>query len=392
MSGMRKAVGRWLGTQPMLLTQALSAMNWSARAAQRMRTPRGALLALALGAVVPAAVTATVIVGASTSTFGWLLEHASILSGVAGVHALLAIARRRVEVSLRHMRSWLVAVPQSASALRIGYGVEVLGPLAAQLTGAVCITAILGLAAGAPIEGCLALVAWLAGGAAVGAAIGARWPVARSDERSADSRYVPKVRGVVSVPSFGGLSGWSVRQAVAWHRPENSRFLFIMAALSVPAGSSAWLGIAIVAFWTLASYMTTLLAAVMRVGREASIWLRATPVKFAPFAWAMIGRALIHQVVGSALVGTTLAFAGTPIGTVVQLASAWLAIVLVVSTVSLADAFRARPSAARLAVYVTATIVAEYRAHGWAFPLAVVIALINASGAVRSEGRAHVRS
>jgi hypothetical protein len=367
------------------MASMLSLANALARFAGAVRTLRGAVIAFAIGLGIPTVVAAAAWIGAQTSVYAWLAAHAPILAAVAGVHALLAIARRREHAKRSQARSWLVATPGFVAARTQAYVIQVAGPLLGQLMLAGIFIAVLRVGAGG--TGLPKLLYWLAGGVALGAAMGTLWRRRAAEDRTEDSRYVPRARDRAHVPSLAGLSRWPVLQAIAWHRPENSRVLFLLAALSVPLGSSAILGLAIVAFWTLASYMTTLLRAVSHVGREAAAWLRATPIGFARFAWALSGRALVHQVIGTVLVGGTLSLVGTPLPTVARLGAAWLAIVVLVSAVALAEAYRARPATLRIVMYASATLAAEYRAHGWAFPIAVLLAAVQVRGAIQ-----HARS
>jgi hypothetical protein len=375
-----RTLPRWLQAHPLLLAHVLGAVNRIQRFVFELRTLRGALIALVVALGIPTVVTAAAVVGTRTSTYPWLSEHAVLVSAALAAHALLTILRGRTRVSLAHTRSWLVATPAKTRPSR---AIEIGGPLLVQFGVVAGLIAILATTSGASASGLLGLLAWTAGGTVVGAAVGAVWRLRPHDQQLEESRYVPRLAAGAAQPTLSGLSRWPVLQAIAWHRPENSRFLFVIAALSVPMGSSALLGLAIVAFWTLASYMTTLLRAVSYAGRRASVWLRATPIGFAEFAWALARRALVHQVIGTSLVGATLLVLGTPWPAVLQVGLIWLAIVILTSAIGLADAYRARSPTLRILLWVSATLAAEYRANGWAFPLAVTIAAAHIRGAMK---------
>ena len=372
----------WLRSQPVLLATVLTFMNRWQRFVGELRTPHGAAFVFSIGLGILAALTGAISSGAGVSVFNWLVEYAPMVAVVVGVHTLLEIGRRRQRAAEANGRSWLSATPGAAAVRSRTTLAQVAAPLAAQLAGAVSLVALIAVAASAPFDAVAMLFGWTLGGAALGATIGALRRLPTGEGRAEASRYVARARSTSGAATLRGLSRWPVLQAVSWFRPENARVLFMLAAVSVPLGSSALLGLAIVAFWTLASYMATLLYAVSQVAREASLWLRATPLRFAQFAWAISRRALVHQFIGTSLVSATLFAMGTPLTGVLRVAALWLAIVVLVATIALAEAFRARPPGLRIAFLVSATVATDYRAPGWALPLAAVIGAFHLRGAV----------
>jgi hypothetical protein len=241
----------------------------------------------------------------------------------------------------------------------------------------------LGTAAGviAMIESAAAASAWkliaaLSAGALAGMLFGLWMPQGKSHTPYEGSRYARATRVAVGQPlrpSSAALSRWPVNLTLAWSRPENSRALVVIALLSVQAGSSMLAGIMVVTMWLLAAYLGSLLAAVVDVAREASTWLRSTPMKFHAFAWPIARRALLHQVAGTVLAMGVMIAQGAPLSMALYLGAMWLTLAVFVCAISLAESYRGRSPILKAALSVMALAVIEIREHAWSIVFAALL-------------------
>jgi hypothetical protein len=315
----------------------------------------------------------------------WLIQNLPLAGLSSALYALLFVARRRAHLRAEHADSWLLAAPiprrafVSIAVIRIGLAVSVhaLVLVAATMT--------FGLANHYAIGDLRLLVGAMLLGVVAGSILGAVWPV-KQVARHEESRFVRKVRNRAMLPSLAGLSHWPIAKAIAWHRPENARVLFIVAALSVPVGTPALLGIAILAVWTLGSYLLAVVRAMPVVAREASIWLRPTMLPFGSFAWAIGARAFMHQAVGTVLLSVVFVSLGGGIADVMYFASLWLAATLMIGMIAIRQSYLSLPSFGRSLLSVLVVLVAESRARGWGLPVAALLAMAHMRGT--SRGRA----
>jgi hypothetical protein len=314
----------------------------------------------------------------------WLLDNEILVGLASSVYALLFVLRRRAHFTSEHAQSWLRAT-MSASAFRAMAIVRACTVLAALVLLVVAGMAALIIANRLALAGVGDVAVSLLIGCAVGGAIGGAWPLRSRADRSADSRFVRDVRARPTVPSLQGLSRWPIAKAIAWHRPENSRMLFIIAALSVPMGASAILGLAILAMWSLGSYLIALARAVPAVAHEASIWLRPTALPFVSFAWAIARRAFIHQFVGTTLLAAVAMMLGGRLGSVAYLASLWLSLTVMIAMIGLRQHYWSLPASGRTWLSVALVVLAESRGRGWGLPLAAGLTLAHARGASRER-------
>lgn len=263
----------------------------------------------------------------------WLLTAV-----VTTVYAASSVANRRRRIHELHLQSWLIAAPISQASVRASQAIRTLAPLTAQFL--VVISLIL-LMSG---EG--RVIAAITAGLLVGAALGWRASIERSGERTPGSNYV-------RVKRSGGaqaLSGWPIAQVLAWSRPENSRYVLIVALFAVQGGSSAILGLSVVALYFIGSYLAALLSALISVAKAASAWLRSTPMSLSDFVWILCRRALLHQVVGTALAATFMLLLGAPLLATLQIAALWLSLVISVSGCALVDCYQGRSPRMKVAL------------------------------------------
>ena len=191
-----------------------------------------------------------------------------VLVGLAAsLYALLFVIRRRAYLRQERSQSWLRSAPISRRAFALAATLRIAAELGLQLTAALVVLFGLGIA-NAQTPSVLCDIAFALGaGLLAGTAIGTVWPIKGDTRRNEESRFVRNPRATPMGPSLAGLSRWPIAKAISWHRPEHSRVLFIIAALSVPVGTPALLGLAILAVWTLASYLLAIVRAVPAVAR-----------------------------------------------------------------------------------------------------------------------------
>jgi len=222
----------------------------------------------------------------------------------------------------------------------------------------------------------LRIVARLWGGALLGAVAAWFTPIGRPHERREDSRYAPSARPLATAASLASLSHWPIAQTFAWGRPENLRALVIVCLLlGVQAGSSALHGLLILSVWLAGGYLGSLLLAVPRAAIAAAEWLRTTPLAFGRFAWALARRALLHQAVGLALMASGLVAMGAAPSLALYFAVLWLSFVVLVYTLSAADAYQGCSPTVKLALSFAGMVAIESRFQAWSIPAALLVAV-----------------
>ena len=102
---------------------------------------------------------------------------------------------------------------------------------------------------------------------------------------------------------------------------------------------------------------------------------------FALFAKSIGIRALVHQVVGTALLGGVFVLIGAHLADVLYFASLWLGLTFMIGIVALRQSYLALPSLARMLLSIVIVLIAESRVRGWGLPLALVVAGFHMRGA-----------
>jgi hypothetical protein len=301
-------------------------------------------------------------------------EYGLLTAAVSAVHALLLVSRHRRRLALGFKNSWLVAVPidqrSVAASIRLRIAVVAMTHL---VTIAVPVAAISWIAGEFALG--LTVMMFVTVAFLVGSMVG--WYLRIPDREVLEaSRYAPQWhRKAVQVrPSDSALAHWPIALTLSWHRPENSRVALLVALFAVQGGSSIAIGLCVVVSWLVAIYLAMLLQATMQVGRTAASWLRATPIAFVTFAWPIARRAVLHQTFGALLAATGGVVLGLPLAIALYLVATWLAIVVCLTTVSLADSYCFRRSGIKLTLSVATFVGLEVRQHGWAIPCALVMA------------------
>jgi hypothetical protein len=310
------------------------------------------------------------------AVFEALLEYRVLTIAAVALYAAFAVGKQRERAEVRYTQFWLAAAPVRQYSRTLAILVVTLLPLAAQLFAVDVLFAAMGIAGGVDATLVGKVMLWVAVAATIGATVG-WWSARRSRAEALEgSRYVGGVKPrSETIPSAAALSGWPIAQVRAWGRPENLRILVLIPALfAVQAGSSAVHGLSVLAIWVLGGYLGGLVRAVWQTASSASDWLRSTPIPFAQFAWAMTRKALLHQLVGTAVAAAVIISLGAPLPSTLYVSGLWLAIVLLSYSIFVVDAYRSRQPLVRLVVSFATLAIVEAREHGWSIPLAALLA------------------
>lgn len=361
---------RMFRRQPSLLAGAIGALNF----ASRLSRTRAALIGLSITGLAAAIVLSVAALGQAAWAVALLLERGELFALGCAIYAAALVVRRRREVAAAASRSWLVATPAATHGRTATGAMLVAASLLWRLLAALALATLLCVDAAVTLDQAMRLAAWAAAGAGLGALLGAALPRAPDAERNPASRYTRRPRTQRGLtPSAAPLSGWPAAQALAWSRPENSRWLVVAAILSVPAGAGAFGGLSILATWLGASYLVAVLAALPRVARDAAAWLRSTPLDFWAFAWPIARSALWQQAAGAAIAAIVMVAAGASPLDALELGCLWLALVVLVAAVSLADCYRGRSPLAKIWLSALSALLAEQRLRGLGVALALAV-------------------
>jgi hypothetical protein len=361
---------RALRRQPSLLAGVVGALNFVGR----LPRTRAAVVGVSIAALAAAIVLSVAASAQAAWAVGVLLERGALLAAACAVYAAALVARRRREVASAASRSWLAATPGAARGRAATAAILVAISLLWRLLAVLALALLLCVDAAVTLEQAVRLAAWAAAGAGMGAALGALVPPTPEAERHAASRYTRRPRAERGLtPSAAPLSAWPTAQALAWSRPENSRWLVLVAILSVPIGAGALGGLAILAAWLGVSYFAAALAALPHVARDAAAWLRSTPLGFWAFAWPIARNAFWQQAAGAGVAAIVMVAAGASPLDALELAFFWLALVALVAAVSLADCYRGRSPLTKIWLSALAALLAEQRARGLGLALALAV-------------------
>jgi hypothetical protein len=361
-----------LRRHPLLLAEWLAVCNLLRRA----KAHAAIVLIASAGVLGALAVILLTFASRFAAVFDGLLTYRVLTIAAVAIYAAVAVGSRRQRSELRYTQFWLAAAPVRQYSRTLAILVVTLLPLAAQLFAACVLFAAMGLVGNVEATVVGESMLWVTAATAIGAAVG--WWSARRSRADAmeGSRYVgaAKPRNE-TLPSAAALSGWPLAQVRAWGRPENLRILVLIPALfAVQAGSSALHGLSVIAIWVLGGYLGGLLTAVSQTARSASDWLRSTPIPFAQFAWALTRKALLYQVVWTAVAAALMIGLGAPLPSALYVSGLWLTVVLLSCSIAVADAYRSRPPHIRMVLSFATLAVVEVRAHGWSIPIAALLA------------------
>lgn len=365
----------WLSRQPALLGTILASCN----ALRRFLTSSSGPTLANIGIL---AIAGTGLAVWLASTYSDRLA-ALIKSGVgyigfvpilAALHAATLVSQRRRHLQQQRLQSWLIATPGGFAGSRRAIVIATLASVLKHASVVALALIVIGILSRTEFAAAMRFLVYAIVGLVPGALAGWYLPSMRRRVTNEASRYVlkPATTGGLR-PQAGALSRWPIAQTLAWNRPENLRVVILVALLSVQAGSSMIGGVSVVVAWLVGAYLTGLLRGIVSVGREAAQWLQSTPITFAAFAWPVARRALVHQLIGTAIGAGVITFLGSPVSMTLYLAALWLSVVIMVAAVSLAESYRSRSPALKLALSFAAMLGIENRAHGWAIPFALVM-------------------
>ena len=368
-----RTIPRWLHRHPLALTTAVTWVNRIRRLERRWSV--SSFIAI----TVLAALLLTLVAAADWTRFVMqqALNYSGIVVAASGLYAASLMSRHRRTIETVRAKSWLVATPLASRGSMQTLLLTVL-PLVWRTAALVGLAVLLSLDASVSVEQSLQLSALIAIGTAAGGPCGWWLSRDRSAQAKPTSRYTPRRRPETSIaPSTDALAHWPIAQAFAWGRPENARLLLGAAILTIPGGTGILGALFILGTWTVGYYLVGLLIAIPHVGRAALQWLRSTPITFWDFAWPLVRRALLHQVIGTfAAMGVALALSAS-LSTAMYLGVIWLAFVVLIWTISLAEAYRGRSFATKNAISTLAALVAEARVHGLGVSIAVFVAVLH---------------
>jgi hypothetical protein len=216
----------------------------------------------------------------------WLRLHGLSCAGVAAVASAVLIARRRALKRAEFVRSWLAAVPVSASTARWqSLLIETFPAVAAigLLTiASISYALVLLMAKSADIFAPFAVWAYLCGGIALGVLGSYLVPQPKPVDLPPGSRYVPhqKLRRAAKIhPSFSALGGWPVRQAFAWAQPKIVARAAIPILVMMPLGTMADAAMVAIALFGTVGALLLVCSGVISAGRAARRWLAPLPTR-----------------------------------------------------------------------------------------------------------------
>ena len=368
----------WLLRHPHLLARWLAANNALRRFGRdRSRVVGSAGVALFAGFALLYAAVAAARAGA-VELIELLRSYWPAIVLLAALHAAMTAARRSHRIAAAQSKSWLAAAPIRPASVRLAQLFLSIAPIILQWFAISAVIAVIAGAESASPRSALLLIAALSAGVAGGLLVGLWAPQPRAGKAYEGSRYVHAARPLSAQPlrpSNAALSRWPVNLTLAWGRPENARVLLLVALFAVQGGASILSGLTVIAMWVMAAYLSSLLAAVVQVSRQAGAWLRSTPIRFHAFAWPIARRALLHQALGTTgAVAVMIALGATP-AMALYCGALWLTLVVLIFTISLAESYRAGSPALKIALSVTAMAAIEVRQHAWSIPLAAFLAI-----------------
>ncbi|HTB88270.1 MAG TPA: hypothetical protein VK743_09975 [Steroidobacteraceae bacterium] len=223
---------------------------------------------------------------AVTPPLTWLRLHGLSCAGVAAVASAVLIARRRALKRAEFLRSWLAAVPVSASTARWeSLLIETFPAIAAiglLTVASISYALVLLIAKSADIFAPFAVWASLSGGIALGVLGSFLVPQPKPVDLPPGSRYVPhqKLRRAAKIrPSFSALGAWPVRQAFAWAQPKVVARATIPILVMMPLGTMADAAMVAIALFGTFGALLLVCSAVISASRSARRWLAPLPMR-----------------------------------------------------------------------------------------------------------------
>jgi hypothetical protein len=219
-------------------------------------------------------------------TLKWLRVHGLLCAGLAAVASALLIARRRALKRAEFARSWLAAVPISASTARWeSLLIEILPAIAAVglLTiASISYVLVLAITRSTDIFAPFALWATLSGGIAAGVIGSFLIPQPKPVDLPPGSRYVPhqKLKSAAKFrPSLSALGSWPIRQAFAWAQPKIVSRAIVPILVMMPLGTMADTAMVVIGMSGVIGGVLLVCSAVVSASRLARRWLAPLPVR-----------------------------------------------------------------------------------------------------------------
>lgn len=216
----------------------------------------------------------------------WLRLHGPLCAGFAAVASAVLIARRRALKRAEFARSWLAAVPVSASTARWeSLLIETYPAIAAVgLLTIASISYVLVLAITKRADFLAPIVVWatLSGGIAAGVIGSFLVPQPKPVDLPPGSRYVPHqklTRAAKFRPAFSALGSWPIRQAFAWAQPKIVSRAAIPILIIMPMGTTADSAMVVIAIFGIIGLLFLVWSGVIAVSRLARRWLAPLPVR-----------------------------------------------------------------------------------------------------------------
>ena len=268
------------------------------------------------------------------SILGLAERHLLSAGVIVALQAAVLTGRSRRAWTEICAQGWLATLPLDQRAWKVFIALRAAVPAAAALVG--ISTFLVAAAVLKPVAMSIAISGEISSviGTIVGVLIGWRLPRRGALAVRATSSLL---RGrSQSQPGLAALSSWPLLQTTTLLQPRLIARLMVL-AIGLPMDVSANAAVALL--WTVITglYLVILLGATMDVASRARKWLQPTPLSFARFAWAVMRYSIIKQLVWTALTVCMLIALGAPPRDALSLADLWLAIVAVLSSMTLAS-------------------------------------------------------
>ncbi len=294
---------------------------------------------------------------------------------IAGAFALITAARyRRVSETLVH--SWLASTAAVNPLSFMQRFTTSLWPLLLIGVGVVIIAWLVTPYAANDSSLSWMLVTCLA--VCVGLPAGLFFGTRPKPRKRRSSRYVRDPKAAPSVVTqitahASWLSQLPVREALALAQPANSRLLFFTALITLPAGITGVMVIAILAAWVLLAWLVTLAVAVPIAAAAAHRWLESTTLPFRTFQWLIIRRALLHYGLAAMVVGPTCVLLDASLLEIIRLVAFNLVLFLAWSTFTVFSVWHGRDDRWMGGIGAALTAALENRFAGFGTLTALLI-------------------
>jgi len=263
----------------------------------------------------------------------WLRLHGLLCAGIAAIASAVMIARRRALKRAELARSWLAAVPVSASTARWeSLLFETLPAIAViGLLTIACISyaLVLFIAKSAEIFAPFAVWAYLSGGIALGMIGSFLAPQPKPVDLPPGSRYVPHrklKRAAKFRPALSALGSWPIRQAFAWAQPKIVSRATLPILVIMPMGTTADSAMVVIAVFGIIGVLLLVCSGVISASRLARRWLAPLSVRSGEVIRAFLLPACAVIVAASAIEALLLLVVNVSYRTSAEV-GAWTAVV-----------------------------------------------------------------